>query len=677
MKQTFTLIFLSFFIFHVNAQVTFSDDFESYNNGDYLAASSSDWKTWNSSPGSASDCQVTNEQSSSGSKALKIFGSNPSGGGPMDLLLPFNKIYNSGQFVYSMNLMIPKNKNAHFNMQAGQIQGQLWALNGNFKSNGIFEITDKDNNVLFTARYQSDTWFNFELDINLTSNVWKVSLGNECLGSFTNTVNKVSYISYYALNDDTEYFMDDVAYSHDENVTTIQNDVGISNMTYNGGRLEGISQDISFIISNNGLDTITYLEFELSNNNELKTEVLSNIRIDPGSQTKYTTSNKITVGEGLNQIEARATKINDESGDDNDCNNTNRVLVETIKPALYKYVLIEEGTGTWCPWCVRGTVFMDRLSHAYEEYFIPVAVHNGDPMVVDEYDTFIGNWPDFGGYPNVVIARQNATGFGVIEDMEDPFLNEVVKAAPLFLSAGAEYDANTGLMNIEAFVTFLWDSDDDYHLNLILTEDNVTGTSSGYAQSNAYAGGAQGPMGGYELLPTPVPGSQMVYDHVARAVYGLTPSATNTITGPFTEGQIVAVSFTHQMDPSHNIDNMYIIPVANKGNKFINAREVHVSDALSRGITSVKSVSQKLNTVKVYPNPTSEVSNFDITLDKPSEVIIELIDATGKVIASANHGKLSGTFTIPVNVKALANGIYVARIITDEGTSLNRIVVEN
>ena len=53
---------------------------------------------------------------------------------------------------------------------------------------------------------------------------------------------------------------------------------------------------------------------------------------------------------------------------------------------------------------------------------------------------------------------------------------------------------------------------------MILTEDGVTGTSSDYAQANAYANNANGPMGGYENLPNPVPASQMVYDHVGRAI---------------------------------------------------------------------------------------------------------------------------------------------------------------
>ena len=40
------------------------------------------------------------------------------------------------------------------------------------------------------------------------------------------------------------------------------------------------------------------------------------------------------------------------------------------------------------------------------------------------------------------------------------------------------------------FVTQL--SGINYRLNLVLTEDNVTGTGSGYAQTNYYAGGGYG-----------------------------------------------------------------------------------------------------------------------------------------------------------------------------------------
>lgn len=46
--------------------------------------------------------------------------------------------------------------------------------------------------------------------------------------------------------------------------------------------------------------------------------------------------------------------------------------------AQTKRVLIEEGTGTWCNWCPRGTVYGEQMIYDYDVIFI--AIHMGDVM---------------------------------------------------------------------------------------------------------------------------------------------------------------------------------------------------------------------------------------------------------------------------------------------------------
>jgi hypothetical protein len=675
MKQLILFAIIVLGIDVMNAQISFSDDFESYEVGSYIDASSEDWKTWNSSPGSASDCQVTDENARSGTKSLKIFGSNGNSGGPMDILLPFQAVYTSGQFVYESSLYVIDGKNAHLNMQAKRIQGQQWALYINFEAGGILNISSGLNEPVFSTTYPVEEWFTFKMDIDLNNNIWKVSVNDNCVGSFSNNVASLGSMSYYAINGNTEYFLDDVAFSHEESNTTITLDASIENIVYDGGKLEGVSQTISFDLANKGVDTLTSVGIMYGINGSMNQQTIDGFKLGPGERQRYTTQEMMQLGSGRNQLSIRITEINGAAGDDNDCNNQGAVIVDALKPALYKGVIVEEGTGTWCPWCVRGTVFMDRLSHAYKGFFIPIAVHNGDPMVVTEYDTFIGNWPNFTGYPNVVIARRDANGFGVLADIEDPFLEEVQTPAPLFLSAGLEYDPVTRVMNINAYVTFLWDVEGEYHLNLVLTEDGVTGTGSGYAQANAYAGGAQGPMGGYEFLPSPVPAEQMVYDHVARAVYGLTPSASNTISGSFEQGQIVAVSFQHTLDANQNFDNMHIIPIVNKGNKFVNARTVTTQDALARGLTGIKPINQTVNVLQAFPNPVSDRSTIAFELPQSSPVDLEVVDINGRIVSKVSFEGKEGLQQYTITTGDFEDGIYIVRVRTLFGSASEKIFV--
>ena len=183
------------------------------------------------------------------------------------------------------------------------------------------------------------------------------------------------------------------------------------------------------------------------------------------------------------------------------------ISITTVTPNPDRGVLIEEGTGTWCPWCTRGTVYVEGLTKRYPERFIGVAVHNGDPMTVTEYDAGIGGL--ISGYPGAVVER--AAGINP-NALEAPFVAAVQQAPPARLNVGAVIDGSS--LSVSVSATFLQDVPTGYKLAAILIENGVTGTGSGYNQANAYAGGGAGPMGGYELLGGTIPASDFVYNHV-------------------------------------------------------------------------------------------------------------------------------------------------------------------
>ncbi len=673
MKQIFTLIFLACLSINMVGQVSFSDDFETYNVGDYIDASSTDWSTWTNKPGSTTDAKVTDERAASGTKSLKIF-AEAAAGGPMDILLPFKGTHKTGRFVKTMKMYLAEGKEAYFNYQATPTPGTTWTLNGFLRPDGTFDFTNSANAIIFSTKFPHDAWFEFTMDINLDLNVWKVLIDGNCVGSFTNSTKNIASMNLYPINANSVFFIDDVSFYHELVAPVINDDMGISNVTYNGGRLAGTSNTVSYLLSNNGKSEVNIVDLEISINGTKTNKTYSALALAPGASTKLELDNEVTMIPGENNITISIMAVNGVAGDDEECNNKGSFLVNAPVPAEFKAVLIEEATGTWCPWCVRGTVFMDRLSNAYEGYFIPIAVHNSDPMVITEYDDFITGLPGFSGFPSAAVNRSNITD---PSQLEAPFLADIRVPAKAAITAGIEYNTTTRVMNVSTFVTFLEDVEGDYHINLILTEDEVRGTGSSWAQANAYAGGGQGVMGGYELLPTPVPASQMKYDHVARAILGLEATADNSISGPFVKGDFVTVSFSYTLPVGIKPADMYVIPVINKGSEYINAKELTWEQALARGVSNVTFNETPLTNVKTYPNPASSQSNIEITLENSSEVVIELYDMTGKLVAAANHGKLNGTFIIPVNVSLLQNGTYTARILTDEGSTMKKIVVQN
>ena len=98
MKKTFLLFMMGCFASFTFAQ-TFSDDFESYTIGSYLGSSSADWTTWSGTEGGAEDVQITDNNASSGSNSIYFSSTSPNGG-PADVVLPFDQVYNSGNFSF-------------------------------------------------------------------------------------------------------------------------------------------------------------------------------------------------------------------------------------------------------------------------------------------------------------------------------------------------------------------------------------------------------------------------------------------------------------------------------------------------------------------------------------------------------------------------------------------------
>ncbi|MGB1311865.1 MAG: GmrSD restriction endonuclease domain-containing protein, partial [Leucothrix sp.] len=82
-------------------------------------------------------------------------------------------------------------------------------------------------------------------------------------------------------------------------------------------------------------------------------------------------------------------------------------------------------------------------------------------------------------------------------------------------------DANTNILEVSVTADFVEAVSGDWRLACVITEDSVHGTDAQYGQVNYYSG-SQSLIGldgiDWMNLPSTVPASQMVYDHVARAI---------------------------------------------------------------------------------------------------------------------------------------------------------------
>ena len=668
MKQIYTLtFFLCLGICQAIGQLSFADDFEPYAVGSYLGTSNPKWTTWSNKPGTTEDAIITNEEAKSGTKSIKIF-STLVGGGPQDVILPFGGKRTSGRFVYGMSLYIPDGKNGYFNFQGEAAVGQVWSLNTNFNEDGSIVMSTAGGVNLFTGTFNHDEWFDLQIDVNLNNNQWTVSLNGTCRGTFINSINTIASIDLFPVNNKSLFYVDDVSFEYDPVAPSYTTDVSISGVFLKGGKLSGTKTTYSYIVKNNGSSTINSLDLFIEIDGVKYPISLTGLAIASGGSQTFLYAEETIVKEGVNVTIVSIDKINGVKGDEFSCDDASYFTFAAGKAALHRAILVEEGTGTWCQWCVRGSVFMDRLSETYEGLFIPVAVHNADPMTVTEYDAFVA----FSAFPN---ARLNRSIEGDPSVMEAPFLTEIVKPVNAKLDAGATYDPSSGIFTVQTNVEFVKDAaNSQYWINVIVTEDGVKGTTAGYNQSNAYAGGAQGEMGGYELLPASVPAALMTYDHVARAIFGLTQADTK-FTGVYKNGDKKNITLTGNIGANRAVANMHVIPVLMSIKGYENAIQLPMVDVLAKGVTATENII-KDNQVSVYPNPVDDMLTFEVDLGSASDLSITIADVSGRVVATKKYGKLSGKHYLPVNVNQLNPGVYTAMIDTKEGRRIEKIVVQ-
>lgn len=193
-------------------------------------------------------------------------------------------------------------------------------------------------------------------------------------------------------------------------------------------------------------------------------------------------------------------------------NNTVVVPVTLVKEVFFRKMVVEEGTGAWCGWCIRGIVGMRTMNENYPDQFIGLAVHNGDEYVVSSYNSWItsSSGGKISGFPSCLINRD-----GKIYDPSptqfENFVRNMNPIADLGISLKAEYAEETGLLTINSTVTPMFSGDADLRIVYVVVEDQLP-----ISQHNYYAGGGSGEMGGFENMGSIV---NIDVDDIVRGVY--------------------------------------------------------------------------------------------------------------------------------------------------------------
>jgi len=355
---------------------------------------------------------------------------------------------------------------------------------------------------------------------------------------------------------------------------------------------------------------------------------------------------------GIYQLSVKVLEVNGKSNVF--ANNTKNAEIRVISQSFPRKVIMEEGTGTWCGWCPRGTVGMAFLKNKYPDTFIGIAVHNGDPMTVTAYVNYMEKF--FSGYPEAVVNRSTDLIGDPYFDSENAYLSEIAQSpiAGIKLS-GAFTDANRTAIALKTVTTFGFSLNNaNYRLAYVLLENGVTG----YAQTNFYAGGGNGEMGGYESRPSSI--TNMVFDDVARGIYSDPAGISGSIPTTVTEMTPLEHNYTITL-PSSIKDKSkleVVVMLLNANTEVIeNADKIVLS-----GIVDNLPVA-KTDVISVTIHDGQLVVHADAPVQR-----IDVYNITGQMVISqktdVNH--------IPVT--HLNKGVYIVKVETSQGEQTFKVI---
>jgi len=324
-----------------------------------------------------------------------------------------------------------------------------------------------------------------------------------------------------------------------------------------------------------------------------------------------------------------------------------------------KRVFLEQFTGAWCGWCVDGSVVIDNLLAQYPNQLIAVKVHQGDGMEIpkvmaDTLRSFVA------GYPSGSIDRKLFTGQQTVGVSRSLWSNFVRQQMALDAEVGVEitnvkYDAATRKITADVTANFVKSVSGDVRINMIVVEDNVTGTGATYDQKNFIANNPSFVGHPYYSKPATITG----YKHrsVVRAYVGGVWGVKGIIPGVAQTGTPYTAKFSYTLPASYKADNITLIGTVQKfgtaanAKIMLNANEVGLTKAIVKTESSIEKpamlVAQgsKGSTEITIKNLSSAAASVTLSVDAENSLLPDGWDATVE----------PATISLPANGTAKAN----------------------
>ncbi len=287
----------------------------------------------------------------------------------------------------------------------------------------------------------------------------------------------------------------------------------------------------------------------------------------------------------------------------------NKFTTQSDLTAYQRHIICEEGTGTWCGYCVRGLVFVDSLKNTAADWAIPIAAHSGDPMY-SAYTPKALNYMSTSGLPAGSVNRKSKVDPSSFFTVGKKLFDRETVLVDIDVQASLD-EASRSVTSSTTLHFADKGKNTNYGLSYVIVENNVhhpsngdtNHTTNGYMQHNSYAGGEEGSMGGYENLDEWVSSDLMYYQAVGRGYIGDFDGEAGSVPADYKADEAI----TYEKDftlPTNILDDantrLIVILVDKSDGHVVNALSVPLGHNETTGIASVTTAPQTQGITRYY-----------------------------------------------------------------------------
>ncbi len=322
-------------------------------------------------------------------------------------------------------------------------------------------------------------------------------------------------------------------------------------------------------------------------------------------------------------------------------------------------VLIEEFSGAWCGHCPDGEAKLEDILADHPTDVIALAYHGGDAMDTNA-GSDVSDLVSVEGFPAASVNRVFSSSQGNIAVGRDFWAGMVAaqlnRYTPAEVSIEHSYNPANHTLRVTLTADFVDDAYGDMRFALAITEDEVTGTGSGYDQVNFYDSTPGHPFAGM--------GNPIVGYHHQRVVRAMPSGAFGTagvIPNIASTGEQYSEEFLFVVPSSWDQDKLSLVGILAYHSPSPREREIInvVKEKFLSGPTPVNELSQTVNEARIFPNPTRGQLHLSFSLAQETTASMLIYDGTGRLIRNLGvQNYNAGQHQLDYDVSNLSPGIY-------------------